>query len=102
MRKYCIIVNPVAGRGAGKKAIPEIESYLNALGIDYDLLVTNEPGHGIKLAEEAGTNGYQTVVAVGGDGTANEVINGLMHASNKGKLTARLAVFPVGRGNDFS
>ncbi|MDF1519553.1 MAG: diacylglycerol kinase family lipid kinase [Brevefilum sp.] len=102
MSKHCIIVNPIAGRGAGKKAIPEIESYLNALGIDYDLLVTNEPGHGIKLAEEAGSNGYQTVVAVGGDGTANEVINGLMHAKNSGKLSSRLAVLPVGRGNDFS
>jgi len=100
--KHCIIVNPIAGRGAGKKAIPEIEAHLNSLGIDYDLLITNEPGHGIKLAEEAGASGYQTVVAVGGDGTANEVINGLMHASNNGKLTSRLAVLPVGRGNDFS
>jgi len=100
--KHCIIVNPMAGRGAGKKAIPEIEAHLNSLGIDYDLLITNEPGHGIKLAEEAGASGYQTVVAVGGDGTANEVINGLMHASNNGKLTSRLAVLPVGRGNDFS
>ena len=102
MLKHCIIVNPIAGRGSGKKAIPEIEAHLNSLGIDYDLLITNEPGHGIKLAEEAGANGYQTVVAVGGDGTANEVINGLMHASNNGKLTSRLAVLPVGRGNDFS
>ena len=102
MSKHCIIVNPIAGRGAGKKAIPKIESYLSALGIEYDLLVTKEPGHGIHLSEEAGSNGYQTVVAVGGDGTANEVINGLMHAQNSGKLSSRLAVLPVGRGNDFS
>jgi YegS/Rv2252/BmrU family lipid kinase len=102
LSKYCVILNPIAGRGAGKKAIPEIESYLNSYGIDYDLLITEEPGHGIKLAEEAGGNGYQTVVAVGGDGTANEVINGLMNASNNGKITSKLAVLPVGRGNDFS
>jgi len=102
LSKHCVILNPVAGRGAGKKAIPEIESYLNSFGIDFDLLTTKEPGHGIKLAEEAGGNGYQTVVAVGGDGTANEVINGLMKAANNGKIISRLAVLPVGRGNDFS
>lgn len=102
MTKHCVILNPIAGRGAGKKAIPEIASYLNAYGIDYDLLITEEPGHAIKLAEEAGGNGYQTVVAVGGDGTANEVINGLMKAANNGKIISKLAVLPVGRGNDFS
>ncbi len=102
MSKYCIILNPIAGRGAGKKAIPEIESHLNSLGIDYDLLITEAPAHAIKMAEEAGGNGYSTVVAVGGDGTANEVINGLMKASNNGKITSSLAVLPVGRGNDFS
>lgn len=102
MSKHCVIVNPIAGRGAGEKALPEIETYLNSFGIDYDLLITEEPGHGINLAEEAGGNGYQTVVAVGGDGTANEVINGLMKASNNGKIISKLAVLPVGRGNDFS
>lgn len=102
MSKHCIIVNPVAGKGAGKKAIPEIEVCLDSLGIDYDLIVTECPGHGIDLAEEAGANGYDTVVAVGGDGTANEIINGLMRAANRGRLTSKLAVLPVGRGNDFS
>ena len=102
MSKHCVILNPIAGRGAGKKALPEIESTLKSLNIDYHLLITESPGHAIKLAEEAGGNGFQSVVAVGGDGTANEVINGLMNAANKGKITSKLAVLPVGRGNDFS
>lgn len=102
MSKHCIILNPIAGRGAGQKARPEIESRFKSLGLDYDLLITEAPGHAINLAEEAGGNGYRTVVAVGGDGTANEVINGLMKASNNGKTTSSLAVLPVGRGNDFS
>jgi len=102
LSKHCVILNPVAGRGAGKKALPEIEATLKSLNIDYDLLITEEPGHAIKLAEEAGGNGYESVVAVGGDGTANEVINGLMNAVNNGKITSKLAVLPVGRGNDFS
>ena len=102
MSKYCLIVNPLAGKGSALKAIPQIESILNSLDVDYDVILTEYPGHAITLAEEAGSNGYTSVVAVGGDGTANEVINGLMKAANAGKLTSSLAVFPVGRGNDFS
>jgi len=102
LKNYCIIVNPTAGKGAGKKAMPEIEAHLKALDIKYDLILTEYPGHAIRLAAEAGANGYDTVVAVGGDGTVNEVINGLMKAANTDQLTSSLAVLPVGRGNDFS
>lgn len=102
MSKIYLIVNPIAGKGAASKAIPEIEAQMGSLGIDYDLIVTEYPGHAIELAEEAGSNGYATVVAVGGDGTANEVINGLVQAGKSGQLTSNLAVLPVGRGNDFS
>lgn len=102
MEKLCIIVNPTAGKGSAKRALPEIEACLASLNANYDLILTEAPGHAIQLAEEAGANGYQTVVAVGGDGTANEVINGLMAADTTGKLTASLGVIPVGRGNDFS
>lgn len=102
LKRNCVIVNPVAGKGAAKKLLPEIEALLESLGVDYDLEVTAYPGHAIQLAEEAGSNRYDTVVAVGGDGTANEVINGLMKAANNSRLSANLAVLPVGRGNDFS
>lgn len=102
MHKYCLIVNPLAGRGSALKAIPEIESILNGLELDYDIILTEYPGHAIELAKEAGANGYQTVVSVGGDGTANEVINGLMQDAIAGNLCANLGVLPVGRGNDFS
>jgi len=95
-------VNPVAGKGAAKKFIPQIEAKLTAIGLDYDLIETEFPGHAISLAAEAGSNGYDVVVAVGGDGTSNEVINGLMEAANQNRLTADLGVLPVGRGNDFS
>lgn len=102
MPKHCVILNPTAGRGAAKSALPEIEAYFAQFGVDYDLILTEFPGQAIGLAHEAGSNGYATVVAVGGDGTVNEVINGLMQASNGGQLTSHLAVLPVGRGNDFS
>jgi YegS/Rv2252/BmrU family lipid kinase len=102
LEKYCVIVNPAAGKGSAKKAIPEIKANLDSLQVNYDLILTQAPGHAIQLAEEAGTNGYHSLVAVGGDGTVNEVINGLMAAKNCDALTANLAVIPVGRGNDFS
>ena len=102
MKRYCLIVNPTAGKGAAQKALPTIEDHLKKFGIDYDLRLTEYPGHAIQIAQEAGTNGYDTVVAVGGDGTANEVINGLMESANGSQVTANLAVLPVGRGNDFS
>jgi len=102
LKRYCIIVNPTAGKGAAKKALPKIEDLLKRLEIDYDLKVTEYPGHAIEIAQAAGTNGYNTVVAVGGDGTANEVINGLMAAVNGSQKMANFAVLPVGRGNDFS
>ncbi len=102
MEKHCIIVNPAAGKGAAKKAVPQIQELLDSMGIEYDLVMTEKPGHAIDLAEQAGSNGYETVVAVGGDGTANEVINGLMQSLKNGKHTSNFAVLPVGRGNDFS
>lgn len=102
MNKYCIIVNPAAGKGAGRKAIPEITARLEGQGIVFDLILTEFPGHGIQLAYEAVSKGYSTIVAVGGDGTANEIINGLMRAETEEKHHSSLAVLPVGRGNDFS
>lgn len=102
MEKIAIIVNPIAGKGAANRAIPEIESEMQRLGVPYDLIITSHRGHAIDLSREAGANGYQTVVATGGDGTVNEVINGLMQAKNDGHQIAHLAVIPVGRGNDFS
>lgn len=102
MKKKCIIVNPAAGKGSAKKLVPEIEAILDRLGIDYDVKYTEYPGQGIRLAEEACAGEYEIVVAVGGDGTANEIINGMMQAKHSGASLPSLAVLPVGRGNDFS
>jgi YegS/Rv2252/BmrU family lipid kinase len=102
LKRNLIIVNPTAGKGAAKKAMPEIESTLDRLGLDYDIKYTEYPGHGIQLAEEACAGDYEIVAAVGGDGTANEVINGMMQADRNGQSLPSLAVLPVGRGNDFS
>ena len=98
MPKYRIIVNPISGRGAGGKSVPALRQTLQSQGMDYDLLLTERPGHAIELAARASADGCAAVVGVGGDGTANEIICGLMQAQG-GTAMGMLA---VGRGNDFA
>lgn len=102
MRRTFVIVNPVSGRGAGERAVPHLEECLRAAGIDYTLVRTERPWHAAELAQRAATDGYEVVVAVGGDGTANEVLNGLMQAKLSGRPAATMGVVSVGRGNDFA
>ena len=102
MPKYKIIINPVSGKGTGKDHIPGIEQVLKELGLDYDLVTTERVGHAIELTREAVAAGYDVVVAGGGDGTCNEVINGLMRAKAAGLGTAAMGVISIGRGNDFA
>lgn len=100
---YRIIVNPVAGNGAGEAATPVIEAQLRDLGLNFNLVRTERPWHAAELAQEAAAAGVDVVVAVGGDGTTNEVLNGLMavRTANTGRVPA-LGVLSVGRGNDFA
>jgi diacylglycerol kinase (ATP) len=99
---YRIIVNPISGRGAGERSIPAIRKYLESLGHDYELVQTEQPGHAIRLAQEAAEAGYAAVIGVGGDGTANEIINGLMKARQNGAVSTAMGMLAVGRGNDFA
>jgi YegS/Rv2252/BmrU family lipid kinase len=102
MTKYKIIANPNAGHGKGARAIPVIEAELTRLGLDFDLVRTERVGHGIELAREAALAGYEVIVAAGGDGTVNEVLNGLMEARQSSKNRPALGVICAGRGNDFA
>jgi diacylglycerol kinase (ATP) len=102
MTKYMIIANPNSGHGKGARAIPEIERELTRLGLDFDLVRTERVGHGIQLAREAALAGYEIIVAAGGDGTVNEVLNGLMEARQSSQNRPALGVLCAGRGNDFA
>jgi YegS/Rv2252/BmrU family lipid kinase len=102
MVRHKIIVNPVSGRGEGKTDIPRAESLLRTLGVPFDLVCTERPMHAVSLARAAAAEGYGVVAAMGGDGTANEVLNGLMQASLAGEGTAAMGIIAVGRGNDFA
>jgi YegS/Rv2252/BmrU family lipid kinase len=71
-------------------------------GLDYKTEFTERPWHAVELAKTAVADGYDIVVAAGGDGTANEVLNGLMQAKLEGIGEAAMGVLTVGRGNDFA
>ncbi len=93
-----LIVNPVAGANATHRHWPHIGSILRQLGLSYDFQYTEGVGHGIELASEAASNGYRRLVAVGGDGTVNEVVNGILSAKDG---RTHLGVVNTGTGSDF-
>jgi YegS/Rv2252/BmrU family lipid kinase len=96
------IVNPIAGQGAAERAIPQIDGLAKVSQFDYKMVVTEHPGHAIELSQQAAIDRYKYVIAVGGDGTSNEVLNGLMQAWDRGYRETVMGVIGVGRGNDFA
>ncbi|MCH5166053.1 MAG: diacylglycerol kinase family lipid kinase [Clostridiales bacterium] len=91
-----IIANVKSGKGKGAKCLSAVTSYLDEHGIQYNVHVTERVGHGKELASELCNSGATTLVALGGDGTFHEVLNGIDFDK------ARLGLVPAGRGNDFA
>ncbi len=105
--RYKVIVNPLAGHGFGAKSLPRIKQLLSEQALDFDLVTTAWAGEAVELARQAVLDGYDTIVAAGGDGTYHEVVNGMMAAAD-GRATAGgppvgdLGLLPVGSGCDFA
>lgn len=98
--RLLLIVNPgAAGGGAGRRW-PAAEDRLRGLLPPFDVALTEGPGHATALARE-GAHRYDVVVAVGGDGTLNEVVNGLMTNERALDPKVALGVLPLGTGADF-
>lgn len=102
MPPYYVIVNPTSGRGFAGRSLPELEATLLRYHLDYKLVLTEGPWQAADLAEKAAREGYETVVIASGDGTANEVLNGLMRARQKGFDKTAMGQIAVGTGNDFA
>ncbi|NPV79884.1 MAG: diacylglycerol kinase family lipid kinase [Firmicutes bacterium] len=94
--KFLVILNPRAGRGRARRVMPVVRKTLSDLKVSFDLRLTRGPGDATRLASEAVSSGYDVVVAAGGDGTVNEVANGIIGSN------VILGVIPCGTGNDFS
>ena len=93
--RYKFIINPNAGRGKARNIKVPLEDLLRSKNVEFDIAVTADALDAIELAH-ASANEYDVIVAVGGDGTAHEVANGII-----GTKTA-LGVLPIGSGNDFA
>jgi diacylglycerol kinase (ATP) len=95
-----VIVNPMSSGGVTRLKWPRINRLLTKSGLKYDCEFTKMPGHATQIARQATANGYELVMAVGGDGTVHEVVNGLIDSSGKCKTT--LGVISAGTGNYFA
>jgi len=94
-----VIVNPAAGAFSTRRKWPIISRLLNAIGIPFDFEYTEGVGHAIELARLAASDGYRYLVAVGGDGTVNEVANGILNSTNAS--TTAMGIVSTGTGSDF-
>jgi diacylglycerol kinase (ATP) len=90
------IVNPVAGNGSGQRIASRIAADFRSQGMRLDVIVTPAPDEAARLGREGAADGYRVIIAVGGDGTANEIANGIAGSG------AALALYPIGSGNDFA
>ncbi|MBE0408720.1 MAG: diacylglycerol kinase family lipid kinase [Anaerolineales bacterium] len=99
-----VIYNPYSGRWNALKKKQEVEDALNRAGVKYELILTEGPGHAMDLAARAVNQGFDTVIAAGGDGTISEVVNGLAVASEnllKDRALGPLGIIPLGSANDM-
>lgn len=100
-KDWFIIMNPVAGGGKAKKYWPEMEQLFLSNGFKFELALTNDKGHAIELARQAILSGYKKIIAIGGDGTNNEVVNGIFSQTEISTHNILYTLIPVGTGNDW-
>lgn len=93
---YYYVVNPAAGGGAINGLQDKLRTRLKELGIEGEMAKTTGPGDATKMVKRAIAEGATTIVAVGGDGTVNEVINGVS------KDSIAVGIIPIGRGNQVA
>ncbi len=97
-----VIVNPASGNGRGAKRLPQFAAKFRSAGYTCNVEYTTGPGDASRLAAEFARAGAHTILAIGGDGTANEIINGLIEGDQPVNPNTRLALVPCGTGKDLS
>ncbi len=103
MEKYILIYNPKASKGKANYFVRKVKKILKEYNIELKAIRTTKENEAVRYAKNATYEGYKNIIAVGGDGTVNEVINGIMIASEGWTIEERpnLGIIPLGRGNDF-
>lgn len=100
--RWLVIVNPASGRPGRGRGWRAIEQALQRTKLCFDVTHTQHPGHGETLAREALHDGRRHIVAVGGDGSVNEIVQGILTAGLPDTRAVTLAVAPHGTGNDWA
>ena len=99
--KWYVVVNPKAGSNKCKRDWPEIKALLQKNGFDFEFVLTEYQRHAIGLVQKAVEKGFRNFISVGGDGTLNEVINGIFLKHQNVLRDIKLGVITVGTGNDW-
>ena len=100
-KEWLVIVNPNAGNGKGEKDWNKIAEFLEKENVSYTVKFTERKGHAIQITLDAISEGYRKIITVGGDGTLNEVVNGVFTSRNCSSNEISLSLIPVGTGNDW-
>src|SRR5207237_429764 len=95
------IVNPSSGGGKAGREWAGVESWLPSSGLPYEVAFTTRPFEATEMAQKAVLESRPVIVAVGGDGTLNEVVNGFFRNGAPIPTTSKLAMVPLGTGGDF-
>ena len=96
MKRVLFIANPVSGTRSKSRFLESLRQTMSSTSVDWSLELTEYPGHATELASKAANDGIDIVVAVGGDGTVNEVARGLIDSSTA------LGIIPFGSGNGLA
>lgn len=100
-QEWLIIVNPNAGKGKGEKDWDKISTFLKKEELLFTVKFTAGKGHAMKLALDGISEGFRKIITVGGDGTLNEVVNGVFANNSCRTIDIILGLIPVGTGNDW-
>ncbi len=100
--RWLVVANPISGQGRAMHHRHEIEAVLQRHGLAFDFAVSEHPGHAVELVARAVEGGCRQVLAIGGDGTANECANGIFRQSAAPTADVTLGVVPIGTGNDWA
>lgn len=95
-KKWVFIVNPIAGNGFAKSLVPKLGEMIARHGVSAEIVFTERSGHATRLSEQYYNQGFDYIIAVGGDGTFNEMCRPLAN-----KTDVIIGIIPAGTGNDF-
>ena len=95
-KEWVFIVNPIAGNGFAMSIVPKLEDMIQKHNVDADIVFTERSGHATELSEQYFKRGFRYIIAVGGDGTFNEMARPLIDRKD-----VTTGIIPAGTGNDF-